>query len=189
MAKPIIRPAEDADMSTLRRRVGAYFELFGFWPDIPEAPDFLDAQRAFGNLLVGEVKGRVVGFGGTLRRGTLTHLDDLFVVPEHQSSGMGRMILAQLLPQGSPKITCATDDECALGLYVRNGMRPRCPLLHLEGTGRSAWTATCRTPIWGSTRGLAPTEGTAIRRSHGEVRTDRSGPVQEQPQSLSPNRM
>ena len=133
MADPIIRTAEDADMPALRGDVGAYFELFDLWPDTPDTPDFLDAERAFGNLLVGEVDGRIVGFGGTLRRGALTHLGDLFVLPEHQSSGVGRMILAELLPRDSPVITFASDDERALGLYVRSGMRPRCPLFYLEG--------------------------------------------------------
>lgn len=130
MTIPTIRAAEDADMPRLRDDVGAYFQLFARWPD---TPDFLDAERVFGSLLVGELEGRIVGFGGTLRRGPLTHLGDLFVVPDHQSSGLGRMILARLLPRDTPQITFAADDARALALYVRHGMSPRCPLLYLEG--------------------------------------------------------
>lgn len=128
MANPIVRAATDADIKGLRA-VADHFDLLEMWPN---RPDFLDAEREFGDVLVGEVDGRIVGFGGTLRRGTVTHLGDLFVHPDHQSSGVGRMILDRLLPRDTPKVTFASDDERALGLYVRNGMRPRCPLLYLE---------------------------------------------------------
>ncbi|WP_182903433.1 GNAT family N-acetyltransferase [Microbispora sp. H10830] len=128
MAEPIIRPAADADMPGLRA-VADHFGLLGLWP---ERPDFVDAERAFGEVLVGEVDGAIVGFGGTLRRGTVTHLGDLFVLPDHQSSRVGRTILSRLLPGGTPKVTFASADKRALALYVRNGMRPRCPLFYLK---------------------------------------------------------
>ncbi|MFB9249985.1 GNAT family N-acetyltransferase [Sphaerisporangium melleum] len=137
MAVPIIRAARDADMAALRGDIGGRFELFGLWPGGPGVPDFLDAERAFGDLMVGEVDGRVVGFGGTLRRGKLTHLGDLFVLPEHQSSGVGRMILAELFPQDGARSAFASDDERAIGLYVRHGMIPRCPLFDVEGPPRA----------------------------------------------------
>ncbi|MEU6412165.1 GNAT family N-acetyltransferase [Microbispora sp. NPDC046933] len=128
MAEPIVRPAADADMPGLRA-VANHFGLLGMWP---EQPDFVDAEREFGTVLVGEVDGAIVGFGGVLRRGTVTHLGDLFVLPDHQSSGVGRTILSRLLPRDTPKVTFAADDTRALALYVRNGMRPRCPLLYLK---------------------------------------------------------
>ncbi|WP_432926600.1 GNAT family N-acetyltransferase [Microbispora sp. CA-135349] len=128
MAEPIVRPAADADMPGLRA-VANSFGLLGMWP---EQPDFVDAEREFGAVVVGEVDGTIVGFGGTLRRGTVTHLGDLFVLPDHQSSGVGRAILSRLLPQGTPTVTFASADKRAFALYVRNGMRPRCPLLYLE---------------------------------------------------------
>ncbi len=130
MTAATIRVAEDADMPRVRGDVGAHFELLSKWP---ETPDFLDAERAYGTLLVGEAGGRIAGFGGTLRRGSLTHLGDLFVLPDHQSSGVGRMILARLLPRDAPQITFAAANASALALYIRHGMRPRCPLLYLEG--------------------------------------------------------
>ncbi|WP_169986424.1 GNAT family N-acetyltransferase [Microbispora sp. H10836] len=128
MAEPIVRAAADADMPGLRA-VADHYRLLGAWP---ERPDFVDAEREFGALLVGEVDGTIAGFGGTLRRGTVTHLGDLFVLPDHQSSGLGRAILSHLLPRDTPKVTFASDDKRAFALYVRNGMRPRCPLLYLK---------------------------------------------------------
>ncbi|MFI7033776.1 GNAT family N-acetyltransferase [Microbispora rosea] len=128
MAEPIVRPAADADMAGVRT-VAGHFGLLGLWP---ERPDFVDAEREFGEVLVGEVDGTVAGFGGTLRRGTVTHLGDLFVLPEHQSSGVGRTILSRLLTGDTPRVTFASDDKRALALYVRNGMRPRCPLFYLK---------------------------------------------------------
>lgn len=123
MAAPIVRPAAEADMAGVRTVAGRFGRL-GLWP---ERPDFVDAEREFGEVLVGEVDGAIVGFGGTLRRGTVAHLGDLFVLPDHQSSGVGRTILSRLLPGDTPKVTFASNDRRALALYVRNGMRPRCP--------------------------------------------------------------
>ncbi|MFC0865420.1 GNAT family N-acetyltransferase [Sphaerimonospora cavernae] len=130
MTVPTIRVAEDADMPGIRGDVGAHFGLLTKWP---ETPDFLDAERAYGTLCVSEVGGRIVGFGGTVHRGSLTHLGDLFVLPDHQSTGLGRMILTRLLPRDVPKITFAANNTRAFALYIRHGMRPRCPLLYLEG--------------------------------------------------------
>ncbi|MEZ0075171.1 GNAT family N-acetyltransferase [Planotetraspora sp. GP83] len=134
MPDPITRAALDADMPAVRA-VASHFDLLGKWPG---TPDFLDAERTFGDLLVGsDGHAGVVGYGGTLRRGSVTHLGDLFVLPEHQSSGIGRMLLDELLPHGAPLVTFASADPRAMALYVRRGMRPRCPLLYLTGSPRS----------------------------------------------------
>ncbi|MCT9933254.1 GNAT family N-acetyltransferase [Planotetraspora sp. A-T 1434] len=134
MPDPITRAAVDADMPAVRA-VASHFDLLGKWPG---TPDFLDAERTFGDLLVGsDGRAGIVGYGGTLRRGPVTHLGDLFVLPEHQSSGIGRMLLDALLPHGAPLVTFASADPRAMALYVRHGMRPRCPLLYLTGSPRS----------------------------------------------------
>ncbi|MER7504840.1 hypothetical protein AB0L05_21045 [Nonomuraea pusilla] len=128
----VVRAAVMADMPAVRK-VAARFGLLSGWP---QGRDFLDAERAYGTLLLapgdaGEAQARA--FGGTLRRGGLTHLGDLFVLPEHQSSGVGRAILARLLAGDGPKVTFASSDRRAMGLYVRHGLRPWCPLLYLTG--------------------------------------------------------
>jgi GNAT superfamily N-acetyltransferase len=125
-----IRDAAAADMSAVRS-VAARFGLLRGWP---EGRDFLDAERAFGTLLLAAAPdGAAHGFGGTLRRGAVTHLGDLFVLPEHQSSGVGRALLAELLEGDGPKVTFASSDPRAMGLYMRYGLRPWCPLLYLSG--------------------------------------------------------
>ncbi|GAA4921385.1 GNAT superfamily N-acetyltransferase [Nonomuraea thailandensis] len=130
-----VRAATQDDMPAVRG-VARRFGLLGGWR--PGSPDFLDAERAFGTLLLapappGEEDGLALGFGGTLRRGELTHLADLFVLPAHQSSGLGRALLARLLAADGPRATFASSDPRALGLYVRHGLRPWCPLLYLTG--------------------------------------------------------
>ncbi|GLW26178.1 GNAT family N-acetyltransferase [Microbispora triticiradicis] len=132
----VVRTATEADVPGLRA-VANHFRLLGRWP---VRPDFLDAERDFGAVVVGEVNGTIAGFGATLPRGKITHLGDLFVLPDRQSSGAGRMILSRLLPSGAPMMTFASADLRALALYVRFGMRPRCPLLYLSrpGSGRGS---------------------------------------------------
>lgn len=135
----VVRAAADADMPAVRR-VARHFGLLDGWP---ADRDFLDAERVHGTLLVAPLRaGSARGFGGTLRRGDITHLGDLFVLPEHQSCGVGRALLSELLAAAGPKVTFASSDRRAVGLYVRHGMRPWCPLLYLTGPARAAGLAT-----------------------------------------------
>jgi CheY-like chemotaxis protein len=113
------------------RKVAKRFGLLAGWSG---TPDFLDAERSFGTLLfAADDAGAALGFGGTLRRGAVTHLGDLFVLPEHQSSGVGRTMLTELLSGDGPKVTFASSDPRAIALYVRHGLRPWAPLLYLTG--------------------------------------------------------
>ncbi|UBU17095.1 GNAT family N-acetyltransferase [Nonomuraea gerenzanensis] len=132
---PGVRAATLDDMPAVRR-VARRFGLLSGWP--PGAPDFLDAERTLGTLLVApahpaDASESARGFGGTLRRGDLTHLGDLFVLPAHQSSGIGRTLLSRLLAGDGPKATFASSDPRAISLYIRHGLRPWCPLLYLTG--------------------------------------------------------
>ncbi|WP_336216187.1 GNAT family N-acetyltransferase [Nonomuraea sp. LPB2021202275-12-8] len=113
------------------RKVAKGFGLLAGWSG---TPDFLDAERSFGTLLFApDDAGEALGFGGTLRRGPVTHLGDLFVLPEHQSSGVGRTLPAELLCGNGPTVTFASSDPRAIALYVRYGLRPWTPLLYLTG--------------------------------------------------------
>jgi ribosomal protein S18 acetylase RimI-like enzyme len=74
-------------------------------------------------LLVAEGAGEVVGFGATLTRGVVTYLADLFVRPYHQSSGVGRQLLEELLTDNDGRLfTFASDDARAQRLYSAFGM-------------------------------------------------------------------
>jgi GNAT superfamily N-acetyltransferase len=125
----IIRAVGPADLAAVRRIAGTH-DVLAQWPT---GPDFLDCERAFGRLLLGDVDGRVVGFGGVLRRGGLTHLGDLFVAADRQSAGLGRALLDGLLDGAGRRVTYASADPRAVALYVRYGMIPRRPLLYLVG--------------------------------------------------------
>ncbi|MGJ6964398.1 GNAT family N-acetyltransferase [Streptosporangium sp. G11] len=130
MAESMTRGAEEDDMPAVRA-VAARFGLLRGWPS---TRDFLDAERAFGTLVLAPTADdQARGFGGTLRRGAITHLGDLFVLPEHQSSGVGRTLLAELLAGDGPKVTFASSDPRAMSLYIRYGLRAWCPLLYLTG--------------------------------------------------------
>lgn len=124
-----LRQATAADLAGVRA-VANRFGNLGGWP---RRPDYLDRELANGRLLAGLAGDTVVGFGATFARDGLLHLADLFVLPEHQSSGLGRSLLELLLPRDAPRVTFASSDPRALALYVRQGMRPVSPLLYLRG--------------------------------------------------------
>jgi GNAT superfamily N-acetyltransferase len=106
--------------------------------DLPDGPT-LDQplhqhEAATGRLVVAELAGRIVGFGGTMTRSGVLYLADLFVRPEHQSSGIGRRIGEQLLSQHTgPMFTFASADVRAQHLYRAFGMRPLHPFHYLAG--------------------------------------------------------
>jgi GNAT superfamily N-acetyltransferase len=120
------------------RRIATGFGLLEQWPD---PPDFLDSEREYGRLMLAEDNSvlaqddgaRAIGFGGTLRRGGITHLGDLFVTPAYQSAGVGQALLDRLLDGAGPRVTFASADPRAVPLYIRYGMVPRCPLYYLVG--------------------------------------------------------
>jgi GNAT superfamily N-acetyltransferase len=124
-----IRTVGPGDLPAVRQ-IAATHGVLSEWPD---GPDFLDGERAFGRLLLGEVDGLIAGFGGVLRRGGLTHLGDLFVAADRQSSGLGRALLDGLLEGASRRVTYASADPRAVALYVRYGMIPRQSLVYLAG--------------------------------------------------------
>lgn len=84
--------------------------------------------------MVAEQDGELVGFAATLTRSDLVYLAELFVRPDRQSSGIGRALLTQLMPDdGRVHWTSASTDHRGLSLYTRHGMRPRWPQLWLFG--------------------------------------------------------
>lgn len=104
----------------------------------PTAPYPLYAHELeTGTLLVAErVAGEVVGFGASMTRGERWFLADLFVAPEHHSSGAGRLLLEALIETDAPgpvRATMASDDPRAISLYTRLGMAPRWPCFSVVG--------------------------------------------------------
>jgi len=98
----------------------------GPWP-------WLAHELATGELLLAERDGAALGFAATITRDNITFLSDCFVRADAQSSGVGRRLLQQLLPDdGRTYCTVSSSDPRAQALYIRAGMRPRWPNFTLE---------------------------------------------------------
>jgi GNAT superfamily N-acetyltransferase len=83
-------------------------------------------------LVVCDPGGVVLGFGAVVERSGVTHLADLFVRPDHFGRGIGQRLLAALFGDATRRTTFASADPRALPLYVRSGMSPLWPNLHLD---------------------------------------------------------
>lgn len=79
---------------------------------------------------------RVVAFAAAVLRERIWYLSMLFVLPEHQGRGVGRELLARVLP-ADPEVARATATDSAQpisnALYATYGIAPRMPLLNLSG--------------------------------------------------------
>ena len=74
----------------------------------------------------------VVGLAAVVERSGVTHLADLFVLPDRFGRGIGGRLLAMILGDATRRTTFASSDPRALPLYVRNGMIPWWPNLYLD---------------------------------------------------------
>ncbi len=88
-------------------------------------------------MSVAEQDGRVLAFAGAITRGPVTFLTDLFVHPQTQSGGLGKILLQQVLAQGPSLIRCtmSSTDPRAQALYTREGMQPLFPHFNLQWRG------------------------------------------------------
>lgn len=80
---------------------------------------------------------RVIAFVSAIERGDLWFLSMLFVLPEEQATGIGRLLLERVMPDAARGMTLGTATDSAQpisnALYSRYGMVPRMPLLDLTG--------------------------------------------------------
>jgi len=129
----IVRAATRADLAA----VGAIWKANvmptgSAAPSAPEMPSLYFHELEQGELHVAERGGQVLGFAAAIRREASTFLADLFVLPGHQSAGLGVALLRHVMPrEGSLRCTASSSDPRAQALYIRWGMRPRWPLFHL----------------------------------------------------------
>ena len=83
---------------------------------------------------------RIVGFAAAVIRGRLWFLSMLFILPEEQGMGLGRELLARVLPPADAGLSLGTATDSAQpisnALYSTYGIVPRVPLLHLIGDVR-----------------------------------------------------
>jgi len=80
---------------------------------------------------------RVIAFAAALVRDRLWFLSMLFVAPELQAGGVGRALLARVMPERGSGMIMATATDSAQpisnALYASYGIVPRVPLLDLIG--------------------------------------------------------
>lgn len=105
-----------------------------FWMATRPAPADTSGADTYPVAADGE---RAVGFASAVRRGRLWFLSMLFVVPGEQGAGVGRELLARILPSASDDVALATITDTAQpvsnGLYASMGIVPRLPMLNLVG--------------------------------------------------------
>jgi GNAT superfamily N-acetyltransferase len=93
----------------------------------------LEHVLATGTIAVAEASGEVVGFGGTVRRGGVSMVTDLFVDPRWHGRGIGAVLLDEVLEGRWPRQTFSSAHPNALPLYIRAGMPPRWLSLYVRG--------------------------------------------------------
>ena len=92
-----------------------------------------------GTLYVAEQDNQIRAFTGAITRSTTTFLTDLFVHPEAQSTGLGRVLLQHILPLDELiHCTMSSTDPRAQALYIRSGMQPQFPNFNLQWDGSSS---------------------------------------------------
>jgi GNAT superfamily N-acetyltransferase len=83
---------------------------------------------------------QVVAFAAAMVRERLWFLSMLFVLPEVQAAGVGRALLAQVMPpSGSDRVLATATDSVqpiSNAMYATHGLVPRMPLLSLVGLPR-----------------------------------------------------
>lgn len=78
----------------------------------------------------------VVAFALAISRERLWYLSMLFVLPELQGAGIGRQLLARVLPDDDRTVRATATDSAqpiSNALYATYGIAPRMPLLNLSG--------------------------------------------------------
>jgi GNAT superfamily N-acetyltransferase len=85
----------------------------------------------------------VIGYARSIARGGLTELTEFFVIPGHQSAGLGRALLERAFPDGRGDVRSiiATTDTRAQSRYVRAGTTAQFPFFSLVGAPRQVSTS------------------------------------------------
>ena len=93
---------------------------------------YLRIVRAEGRLLVAENEHDVVAYGGMADADGVAMVSDLFVTTAARGTGIGGLLLTELLEGWVHRMTCSSRDPAALRVYQRHGMMPRMQLHYLR---------------------------------------------------------
>jgi GNAT superfamily N-acetyltransferase len=152
MASVAYRLAKEEDIPSISRvfaeagddldRRRGFFE--GPTNPVPPSPlyGFL-IRKTPGVLWVAEKEGEVVGFSGSLMRGSFWYFVYLFILPGHQGQNIGRTLLEKTLNswQGRSITNRATItfafNPASQFLYMQYGMYPREPAYYVRSTSKT----------------------------------------------------
>lgn len=101
----------------------------GLYEFLAEAAEFWVAER----------DGRVLGYARALYEDGIRELTEFFVLPEAQSAGVGRELLARAFSHAGERrrIIIATSDARAQARYLKSGVYPRTPLVYTYAQPRA----------------------------------------------------
>lgn len=95
---------------------------------------------------IAERDGQPVGYARSILRDNVRQLTEFFVLPDLQSAGVGRELIARTFPAGDAdwRTLNATTDIRAQALYLKSGMTAYCPLYYF---GRTPEKVVVRTEL------------------------------------------
>lgn len=91
---------------------------------------YVHLARTADQFWIAEKDGQVIGFSRSILRGNAYELTELFVLPNQQSSGVGRELISRTFPSNNGaayRTIIATSDLRAQALYLKSGVYPRFP--------------------------------------------------------------
>jgi GNAT superfamily N-acetyltransferase len=82
---------------------------------------------------VAERDGKMIAYARSTVRDDVRELTELFVLPEAQSSGVGRELLRRTFPEETMKnrIIIASPDQRSIPIYLKVGVYPRAPISYV----------------------------------------------------------
>jgi GNAT superfamily N-acetyltransferase len=97
-------------------------------------PLFEHLARTAYRFWIAEVDGEAVGYARSILRSGVWDLTEFFVRPGFQAAGLGRELLARVLPQEEVehKVIIASTDTPALARYLKAGVYARFPIVYFS---------------------------------------------------------
>ena len=130
----------EASITDLSQRLGVMAITEGDDPAVLEQlwqrrrPLFEHLARTADQFWLAEQAGQAIGYARTIRRDDVRELTELFVVPDQQSAGVGRELLARAFPpdEAAHRVIIATSDARALARYLKAGVYARFPIYYFS---------------------------------------------------------
>ena len=139
------RPARAGDLEISDRLVVASInnltQRHGFGPmaaSSPPAFQLFSLKDDADGLWVAEEAGEILGFAWSWVCGDLWFLAQLFVSPDHQGRSIGNELLKRTFEHAKNSgatnraLITFTFNTVSQGLYIRNGLFPRCPIYNFS---------------------------------------------------------